>query len=151
MAASFPPSSSVIRFIPAAAERMTAWPVRVEPVNETFAIPGWDVTHGPLPVQDQPRGITHEERTKKKTTNRSSSPERTESTPGGRICWASSTNLSVASGVIGDGFTMTVFPASSAGEIYHSKVESPVILRAKGRDHGLTFHESMLIGKFHGT
>lgn len=48
MAASFPPSSSVTRFMFADADLSTAWPVAEEPVKATFAMPGWDVIHGPL-------------------------------------------------------------------------------------------------------
>lgn len=96
--ASLPPSSSVSRFMVSAEAAMIARPALAEPVNEILSMPACVVIAAP----------------------RSSPPARTWSTPGGRTSWASSPRRRVETGVYGDGLTITGFPATSAGPIFHS-------------------------------
>lgn len=63
----------------------------------------------------------------------SSSPERTESTPGGRTCWASSTNLIAQRGAKGDGLTITQFPATKAGASFQT-INDNGKLKSEGLD-----------------
>ena len=46
----------------------------------------------------------------------SSFPDRTDRTPGGRTCWASSPNFKVPSGAKGDGLTMRQLPITRANK-----------------------------------
>ena len=107
IAASLPPSSSVTRFSVGAADSITRRPVAVDPVKLILSKPGWLVIHGPS----------------------ASPPVMILRTPGGSRSLTSSPNLSVVSGVKGDGFSTIVFPASSAGP---------------------TLNIARIIGKFHG-
>ena len=77
MAASLPPSSSVMRLSVAAALAMTRLPLATEPVNEILSMPGCSLIHCP----------------------QSSPPASTLTTPGGKIGCSSSPSLSVDSGV----------------------------------------------------
>ena len=77
---------------------MIALPVRSEPVKEILLTSGWVVSARPS----------------------SSPPESTCSTPGGSTCWASSPSRRVATGVYGDGLTITGLPATRAGPIFQS-------------------------------
>ena len=108
IAGSLPPSSSVTRLSVPAAARITCLPVSVLPVKAIFAIPGCAVIHFPS----------------------SSSPLTALNTPGGRRSCTRSTSLRSHRGVKGEGLTMMVLPATSAGAI---------------------FHTANRIGKFHGT
>ena len=97
IAGSLPPSSKVSRLSVPAAERMTCLPVSVWPVKAILAMPGWAVIHLPS----------------------SSPPETTLNTPGGTMSFQISPSFSVESGVNGEGLTMIVSPAISAGAIFH--------------------------------
>jgi len=92
MAASLPPNSRVTLFSVFAHAAMTFLPVGVEPVKLILATSGCDVNHGP----------------------RSSVPLSTCTTPGGNTLAAISTTLHAVLGEYGDGFQMSVLPASSA-------------------------------------
>src|SRR5262249_38217031 len=92
MPASLPPSSSVIRFSVCAALAITFWPVADDPVKEILRMSGCLVMCSP----------------------RSLASVMTLSTPLGRMSLTSSAKRSVDSGVVGAGFTTSVFPASSA-------------------------------------
>ena len=52
------------------------------------------------------------------------SPVITLTTPGGRTSWASSTNLSVVSGVCSAGFRIWTLPAASAGPSFQMTIIS---------------------------
>ena len=97
IAGSLPPSSSVMRFRSGAAAAATFLPVSTEPVKETLRTAGCVLTHAPS----------------------ASPPDTTLSTPGGTTSRSTSPSASVESGVKGEGLITTVFPASSAGAIFH--------------------------------
>ena len=98
----FPPSSRWARLSPWAAETATAMPARTEPVMATR--PGTGCSTRLRPV--------------------SPSPLTTLRTPGGRISPAISASRTVDSGVVSLGLRTTVFPAASAGPIFHSAIIS---------------------------
>src|SRR5881394_981021 len=93
MPASLPPSSSVSRLSEGAALSMILRPVAVDPVKVSLAIPGW-------------RDIA---------AATSFSQVITLTTPGGSTSLMISTRRIVDSGVLGDGFMITVLPARTAG------------------------------------
>ena len=92
MAASLPPSSSVIRLIVSAALAITFLPVSDEPVKLILAMSGWAVIRGP----------------------RSFWSVMMLTTPAGNTFAMISPTLSVVSGVVGAGLMTIVLPASSA-------------------------------------
>jgi hypothetical protein len=108
MAGSLPPSSSVSRLRSSAAAAATFFPVAMEPVKLILRASGCEDIAGPS----------------------ASPPLMTLNTPGGSRSRTSSPNLSVASGVYGDGLSTTVLPARRAAA---------------------TFATAMKMGKFHGT
>ena len=77
-------------------------PVSVEPVKEILRGTGCEVIQAPS----------------------SSPPEITLNTPGGSTSRSTAPSASVVSGVKGEGFITTVFPASSAGAIFHTPSSS---------------------------
>ena len=94
----WPPSSSETRFIPSAAPRMIACPVRVEAVALMSRIAGWRTSASPSPGPG---------------------PGRSLSTPGGSPAPVrSSATRPTASGVCSGGLTMTGQPAASAGATF---------------------------------
>jgi hypothetical protein len=93
IAASLPPSSSVIRLSVSATLCITFLPVPVEPVNDTLATSGWVVSRAP----------------------RSFWSTITFSTPAGRMSAANSPSSKVVSGVVGAGLATIVLPAISPG------------------------------------
>ena len=54
----------------------------------------------------------------------SRSPHTTLHTPGGRNSAASSASITDVAGVVSAGFSTTVFPAASAGAIFHTAIIS---------------------------
>lgn len=101
-----------------AAFRIMDLPAAMEPVNDIREIPGWVDIQGPLNWSEI--FSVFSTRARFGTTYSSSSPERIESTPGGRTCWASSTNLIAQRGAKGDGLTITQFPATKAGASFQT-------------------------------
>ena len=108
IAASLPPSSSVMRLRSGAAEAATFLPVSTEPVKEILRGTGCDVIQAPS----------------------ESPPDTTFTTPGGSTSRITSPSISVVSGVNGEGLITSVFPASSAGAIFHTPSSS-------GKFHGV--------------
>ena len=109
MLADLPPSSSVTRLIVAAADAAIRAPTSVDPVNATFATSGCSTSRAPA-VEPGPATML--------------------TTPSGiPASSAIFSNSSAVSGVSSAGLRTTVFPAASAGAI---------------------FHDAMFSGKFHG-
>src|SRR5262245_45507122 len=98
IAGSLPPSSRVTRFRSGAAACATFLPVATEPVKEILRTAGCAVIQPPSSFPPETMLITPAG-----TTSRRISPSR-----------------SVESGVYGEGFSTIVFPASSAGAIFHT-------------------------------
>jgi hypothetical protein len=94
IAASLPPSSSVIRLSVSATLCITFLPVPVEPVNDTLATSGWVVSRAP----------------------RSFWSTITFSTPAGRMFAANSPSSKVVSGVVGAGLATIVLPRSARAQ-----------------------------------
>ena len=105
----FPPSSSDSFLpVPAVAPRMIL-PTSVEPVNAILATSEWRTISSPV----RPSPVTM------------------FTTPGGRPASAhNSAKRSAVSGVNSAGFSTTVFPAASAGAIFHASMSS-------GKFHGM--------------
>jgi len=98
IAASLPPSSKVTRLRSGAAAAAMALPVATDPVKLILRTAEWLVIQAPS----------------------SSPPLTTFTTPGGSRGVRISPSFSVASGVNGEGFSTTVFPASRAGPIFQA-------------------------------
>jgi hypothetical protein len=108
MFAAFPPSSSVSFFPEPASSRMIALPTSVDPVNATLST-------SPLTISAPARP----------------SPVTMLTTPGGSSAWrTTSQKRRAVSGVVSAGFSTTVFPAASAGAIFHASISS-------GKFHGM--------------
>lgn len=102
IAGALPPSSRCTRLTSFAAERATAIPARTDPVIATICGVGCSTSATPV----------------------SRSPRTTLSVPAG-VCRATiSASSSVVSGVDSAGFSTTVFPAASAGAIFHTAIFS---------------------------
>lgn len=117
-AGSFPPSSRVRLIRLEAAFCMMDFPAAMEPVKDMREIPGWADTQGPL-NHDETFSL-FSQRARFNAAYSSSSPERTDSTPGGRTCCASSINFKAQRGAKGDGLTITQFPATKAGASFQT-------------------------------
>ena len=98
MAGSLPPSSSVIRLRFPDADSMILRPVAVDPVKLIFLMSECRVIQAP----------------------RSLPPETMLSTPAGSMLLINSPSFRVQSGVLGEGFSTMVFPATSAGAIFQT-------------------------------
>ena len=103
MFAALPPSSSV-SFLPVpASSRWIAFPTSVEPVNAILSTPACLTSAAPA----RPSPVTM------------------FTTPGGSSAWRhTSAKRSAVSGVVSAGFSTTVFPAASAGAIFHASISS---------------------------
>src|SRR6266516_3465188 len=108
MAGSLPPSSRVVRLRSGAAAAATFLPVATEPVKLILRGTGWEVIHAP----------------------RSSPPDTTLRTPGGKTSRSSSPILRVVRGVNGDGLSTRVLPAMRAGAIFQ-------LASVMGKFHGV--------------
>src|ERR1041385_7401074 len=107
--AAFPPSSSV-SFLPVpASSRWIALPTSVEPVNATLSTSSCVTSAAPV----RPSPVTM------------------LTTPGGNSAWRTTSQKSSAvSGVVSAGLSTTVFPAASAGAIFHASI-------SRGKFHGM--------------
>ena len=109
MLADLPPSSSVSRFMLAAARRWISWPAAVEPVNESASTSECSASADPA----------------------SASPVTTFKTPAGiPASSASSASASAVIGASGAGLWTTVLPQARAGAIFHEAIVS-------GKFHGV--------------
>ena len=108
MFAALPPSSSVSLLPVPASSRWIALPTSVEPVNAILSTP-WCLTSA-APVRPSPVTMF--------------------TTPGGSSAWRQTSQKSSAvSGVVSAGFSTTVFPAASAGAIFHASIEQREVPR----------------------
>ena len=100
-----PPNSSVTGLVPLSAQAaMMAAPLRVDPVNVTFAMRGWRHKAAPAPWP---------------------SPWTMLKIPGGMpASMASSASRSTENGVISEGLRTTALPAASAGATFHEAITS---------------------------
>ena len=103
MFAALPPSSSV-SFVPVpASSRWIALPTSVEPVKAILSTSSCLTSAAPA----RPSPVTM------------------LTTPGGSSAWRqTSAKKSAVSGVVSAGFSTTVFPAASAGAIFHASISS---------------------------
>jgi len=108
MFAALPPSSSV-SFLPVpASSRWIALPTSVDPVKATLST---SAVTSAAPVEPSPVTML--------------------TTPGGSSAWRrTSQKSSAVSGVVSAGFKTTVFPAASAGAIFHASM-------SRGKFHGM--------------
>ena len=86
-----------------AAIRAMRLPVTVSPVIETIRTFGWPTSASPISPP---------------------APDRTLTTPGGRISARISANARAVSGVRADGLRTTVLPVASAGPSFHEAMYS---------------------------
>jgi len=85
------------------AARATSLPVATSPVRDTIATVGWRTSPAPAG---------------------SPCPKMTFSTPTGRCSAAICASTAPVIGVCSDGLSTTVFPAASAGPIFHAAIIS---------------------------
>jgi len=111
MFAALPPSSIVILLSVPASCLMIALPTSVEPVNATFAAPGWPMTAAPV----------------------SPAPVTKLTTPGGRpASWRISASLRAVTEVVSAGLSTTQLPMASAGASFQASMRS-------GKFQGITW------------